>query len=128
MTARPRLTLRTTLTGCIVVYLVAALNSAADTSLFFYTGATYGLNGNRPGDKSNLLSDPVSGLSGRITTRALTPDGGFLDIVNQLGINGPGVDCDNCFEIGESWTFSWEVSVVFKGLQFIRPLFLFERA
>ena len=122
MTARARLTLRTALTSCILVYVVAALNSAADTSLFFYTGADYGLNGDHPGDTSNLLSDPVSGLSGRITTRSITPDGGFLKVVNALGIKGPSAGCDNCFDLGETWTFSWDVSAVFKGLQFIRPI------
>jgi len=77
----------------------------------------YDLHGDGPGGTSALLTDPVSGLSGRITTRAISPGGGTVYVgSNLLGINSPGADGDNLFEPGESWTFSWDQEVVLTSM------------
>jgi hypothetical protein len=99
----------------VLIAVASPPASQADVNMLFSTG-NYGLQGSVPGSSSSLLSDAVSGLSGHITTRAITPAGGFIEIVSTLGINGPGVDCDNCFDQGEAWTFSWDAPIVFKSL------------
>lgn len=97
------------------------LDGSCDVVLSFSTGQ-YGLNGDGPGDSSDLLLDTATGYSSRITTRSILPGGGVLNVVGGLGINAPYVDGDNLFDPGgvEAWGFSWDRDVVLNSLVFLR--------
>lgn len=107
--------------AAIVCICLHSFQSTGAVNLSFSTG-NYGLEGNGPGDSSNLLVDPNGIDSCHILTYDVTPVGGRLHISGLLGINSPGSDGDNLFEPNgqESWTFGWDQNVVLNSVDLLR--------
>lgn len=68
------------------------------------------------GGMAGPFTDPMTGLTGSITTfSVVTPQGNsnLESVSGYLGISNPA------FETGESWSFSWDVSTEFAGIDLV---------
>src|SRR5689334_13424690 len=82
---------------------LSELNACGAINLSFASSFSntnnYGLEGDGPGDMSDLLIDTNGvGSSCHLITYDILPSGGRLRLAGMLGINSPIVDGDNVFE------------------------------
>jgi len=55
-----------------------------------------------------------------LTTRTVTPSGYLNTTSSGLGINAEGTsDESSQFDVGESWTFDWDVDTFFEGIDLL---------
>lgn len=92
-----------------------ALPSVSEATLIvtFSNGDTF--DGDGATDTAGPFLDAASGVSSTLTTVAVNPSGALNANAGSLGIaDGGGSSFDN----GESWTFQWDQSSEFEGIDF----------
>ncbi len=77
------------------------------------------------GDTAGPFTDPATGVTATLTTRDVLPHvSGYDTVLNTtaagLGVNvvGWGGEESGAFDVGESWTFHWDMPVYFDAINF----------
>lgn len=98
--------------------VIASSQSHADIILTFANNDTF--EGDDAGDTAGPFTDQATGVTGTITTQAVSPSGVLNPNMNSLGIDSDGDTGDFAarFDNGESWTFEWDVKTFFAGIDF----------
>lgn len=89
----------------LIVYCVFADSSEASVVYSFSDGGLF--DGDSVSDTATLPSDGVSGVTGTITTLAVSGGSSLNENSNSLGVQGGGTNDE--FDPGEFWTFSWDL-------------------
>ncbi|HID24135.1 MAG TPA: hypothetical protein EYP14_17280 [Planctomycetaceae bacterium] len=76
--------------------------------------------GDGAGDPAGPFFDSATGISATLTTRSVAPSGSLNTTASGLGLNAVGTEDQSAeFDVGESWTFDWNVDVYFEGIDLI---------
>ena len=108
------------LVGVILLFCVfAGLVSPLQASLILTFANNDSLEGDGVSDTSDPFTDPDTNISATLTTRAISPNGVLNPNAGSLGINADGGgDSSAAFDVGESWTFDWNVATLWEGIDF----------